>query len=68
MEQEFIGVEVSGARELRKIVRRVGGPDATDALKQIHRDAASMVAREATRLVERDTGQLESTILSLIHI
>ena len=62
MEQGFIGVEVSGARELRRAVSRAGGPGARAELTKIHRQAADSVATLADRLVDVDTGELQDSI------
>lgn len=53
-------VEVEGARELRRALKRLDGNLAD--LRDVHRDAAEAVRSEAASLVPVLTGRLRSTI------
>ena len=53
-------VRVTGARELRKKLRKLG--DDLEEMKAIHKEAAGIVADEALSRVPRKTGTLASSI------
>lgn len=53
-------VEVEGARELRRALKRLDGNLAD--LRDVHRDAAELVRQEAASLVPVLTGRLRSTL------
>ena len=55
-------IKVEGAKQLKKKLRQIEGGMAD--LKAIHAEAAEVVELQATSLVPRRTGKLESTIRS----
>lgn len=55
-------VEVTGAKELRRAIRRAEDDLSKSALKQAHRDAAEVVATEARYTVPVRSGTLAASI------
>lgn len=55
-------IRVEGAKELRKALRDVS--DGVSDLKQVHADAADIVAQRAAQLVPRRSGRLASSVRS----
>ena len=65
MADGFIGVEVEGARELRRIATKVAGPEAKATLKKGHKAAAELVAPTAQAKAPKRTGTLAANIRPL---
>lgn len=64
MAQGLVGFKVEGARELRRIARKVEG-DTDNTLRKSHRHIADIVAGTAARNVNSVTGGLEGTVRGL---
>ena len=62
-----VGIEVEGAKELRRAIAKVSGPDGKKALRVIHKTVATDVSATAKRNVApyRDTGALERSTRGL---
>ncbi len=62
---EFVGVEVDGVRQLRRIAIKVAGPDAKKALRTGHKETAGLVAPTAKRNAPKRTGNLANNVRPL---
>lgn len=62
---EFVGVEITGLREYRRLAKRVAGPEEKKTRRDGHKEAAGIVAPTAKRLAPKLTGALANDIRPL---